>query len=108
MPLEMKALFNLLVWLAGSVALSEMREAVLGKPGLLKTNFIEDFDLENLTQFTRERRYVVALFAGGDHKSQRASRILYSLSRQFEEREVFFVEIDTNNYQKKEFKEKYK
>lgn len=98
----MKIAVNLLVWLVGSVALSEMREAVLGKPGLLKTNFIEEFDLENLAQFTRERRFVVALFMGGNRRSRRASQILYSLSIKFEEREVFFVEIDTKNYEKKE------
>lgn len=81
------------------------KERVLGKPSSERTNFVENFALDALNVFTRERKYVMVLFSGTGPREEKASMLFFRLSGIFEQREVFFVEVNSTEYTKEQLKE---
>lgn len=77
---------------------SAIKEEILGRPTRSKTNFIENFNLENLSQFVKERKYVMVIFWSFNQKEELAKKIFFSCSIDFENDQVFFLEVNTRDF----------
>lgn len=77
---------------------SEIKQEILGLYSKTKTNFIENFNLENLKSFVEERKYVIILFSTNDSKNDKINNMFFSTSIKFEAKEVFFLEINNKDF----------